>query len=102
MRKKVIIAIGALFFIGIIIIVFQTSRLFPILFELLFNRDIELKKVENNINILFLGTGGGQHQGPDLTDTIIFASINPTKNRVVLVSIPRDLWIPYLKAKINS
>lgn len=102
MRKKILIAIGALLLVGIVIVVLQTSKLYPILFELLFNRDIELKKVENNINILLLGTGGGKHQGPDLTDTIIFASINPTQNRVVLVSIPRDLWIPDLKAKINS
>ncbi len=30
---------------------------------------------------------------PNLTDTIIFASIDPKKNTVNLISVPRDLWI---------
>lgn len=102
MRKKALIAIGALFFVGTVIVVLQTSKFYPILFQLLFNREIQLKKTDSNVNILLLGTGGGKHQGPDLTDTIIFVSINPIKNKAILVSIPRDLWVPDLKAKINS
>lgn len=66
------------------------------------NKKIELKKAEGgNINVLLLGIGGGTHEGPELTDTIIFASINPSKNRADLFSIPRDLWIPNLHSKIN-
>lgn len=51
--------------------------------------------------MLLLGIGGGKHQGPNLTDTIIFASIDANKNKVVLISIPRDLWLPDLKGRIN-
>ncbi len=71
------------------------------MFQLIFNRDITLKKTDDRINILLLGIGGEKHQGPELTDTVIFASLSPIKNDVTLVSIPRDLWIEDLKQKIN-
>lgn len=53
-----------------------------------------------NINILVLGRGGVGHEAPDLTDTIIVAIISD--NRTNLVSLPRDLWIAGIRAKINS
>lgn len=54
------------------------------------------------INILLLGVGGGTHDGPDLTDTIIFAHIDPANKKVALVSLPRDLWVPSIGAKVNA
>ncbi|HUD10324.1 MAG TPA: LCP family protein [Candidatus Saccharimonadales bacterium] len=45
------------------------------------------------INVLLLGIGGGDHEGPDLTDTMLVASINPVNNTAALLSIPRDLWV---------
>jgi LCP family protein required for cell wall assembly len=74
------------------------------LYKFYFNKDIQLKTEEKtgNINILILGKGGGKHEGPDLTDTIIVATINPNKNSVNLISIPRDLWVPDLQAKVNT
>ena len=45
------------------------------------------------INILLLGIGGGTHDAPDLTDTIMIASIDPVNNKADLLSIPRDLWV---------
>jgi LCP family protein required for cell wall assembly len=52
-------------------------------------------KVEGDgrINILLLGIGGDGHDGPDLTDTIMLASIDPVNHRAGLLSIPRDLWV---------
>ncbi len=61
-----------------------------------------LKNVNGVTNILLLGIGGGTHDGPNLTDTIILASLNPKKDTVTLVSIPRDLWIPELQGKVNT
>ena len=92
-------------FVSVLIIgafVLRTASLFPFFFQLFFNRDINLKQTNSNVNILLLGIGGGVHDGPNLTDTIIFASLNSTADKVTLVTIPRDLWIPDLKAKINS
>lgn len=59
------------------------------------NVDPTLLKGEGDgrINILLLGKGGLGHDGPDLTDTILVASIDPIAKEVALLSIPRDLWV---------
>lgn len=60
---------------------------------------------DGRINILLLGIGGPGHQGADLTDTIMVASIDPKYQDVVLLSLPRDLYVPvpgYGTTKINS
>ncbi len=59
---------------------------------------------EDRVNILLLGIGGENHEGPYLTDTIIVASFKPSANQVALISIPRDLLVPipgYGWRKIN-
>ncbi len=43
-------------------------------------------------NILLLGQGDENHDGKDLTDTIIIASIDPKTQSVVMLSFPRDLY----------
>jgi LCP family protein required for cell wall assembly len=48
---------------------------------------------EGRINVLLLGIGGKGHDGPDLTDTMMVASIDPVNHKTVLVSVPRDLWV---------
>lgn len=53
-------------------------------------------------NILLLGIGGEGHDGSDLTDSILLASINLKTNQATLIPIPRDVWIPSMKAKINT
>ncbi len=45
-------------------------------------------------NFLLLGTGDADHDGVDLTDTIMVASVDARKTKsVVLLSIPRDLYM---------
>ncbi len=44
-------------------------------------------------NILLLGVGGLGHDGENLTDTMIVASLNHQDNLVSLISIPRDLYV---------
>jgi LCP family protein required for cell wall assembly len=51
---------------------------------------------------LLLGIGGGIHDGPNLTDTIILASIDWQKDTVTLISIPRDLWVPSLPGYVKK
>jgi len=48
---------------------------------------------DGRINILLLGIGGGKHPGPNLTDTIMLVSIDPTNKKAGLLSIPRDLYL---------
>ncbi len=60
---------------------------------------------QERINILLLGIGGEEHDGGQLTDTIIVASINPLNGETGLLSIPRDLVAPIPGVgwqKINS
>lgn len=57
---------------------------------------------EGRINVLLLGIAGGGHDGSSLTDTIVVASYSLKDNGVILISIPRDLWLPELKGKANA
>src|SRR3989304_9978762 len=62
----------------------------------------KVKNFDGRTNILILGKGGEGHEAPDLTDTIIFASINHKKPSIDLISLPRDIWITDLRTKLNS
>lgn len=60
---------------------------------------------DNRINFLLLGIGGEGHDGPELTDTIMFVSFEPSTKKIGFLSIPRDLAVPipgYGYQKINS
>lgn len=59
----------------------------------------------DRINIALLGIGGANHDGGNLTDTIIVASLRPSDKSLALLSIPRDLVAPIPGVgwqKINS
>jgi LCP family protein required for cell wall assembly len=52
-----------------------------------------------------MGRGGGHHDGPDLTDTMLLNSIDVVNHKSTLISIPRDLWVDvpnHGTMKINS
>lgn len=60
-------------------------------------------------SILLLGHGDPGHDGGSLTDSMILAYIQPRKESIHLISIPRDIWVelPLLKEekkgyKINA
>ncbi len=63
-----------------------------------------LPSADGRTNFLILGREGTDtiRGGGLLTDTLILVSINPQAHDTVLLSIPRDIWVPSLKAKINS
>lgn len=100
-RKAIVIT---LIFIVIVLfgrLIIEAIKWSPVVFQYFFQKEITLKKTEERVNVLFLGIGGGKHDGPLLTDTIIYASIDPAKPSVTLISLPRDLWVPDLEEKIN-
>lgn len=68
----------------------------------LFSGNSEIKSEGGRVNVLILGEGGKGHAGADLTDTMIFGSVSLTNHSIRLISIPRDIWIPGIRAKINS
>jgi LCP family protein required for cell wall assembly len=57
------------------------------------NPDLLKGEGAGRVNILLLGRGGGTHDAPDLTDTLILASVDPVNHTTALFSIPRDLWV---------
>jgi LCP family protein required for cell wall assembly len=61
-----------------------------------YNPELEPVQGENEdrINVLLLGKGGEGHQGGDLVDTIMIASLQPSTGQVALISLPRDLVVP--------
>ncbi len=71
-----------------------------------------ISSIDGRVNFLILGKGGDGHEGPDLTDTIIFSSIKSersdkpfgigSKSQISLISLPRDIWIAPLRTKLNS
>ncbi len=53
-------------------------------------------------NFLFLGIGGKGHTGEDLTDSIIFVSVDHQGSKTLILSLPRDIWLPEWRTKLNS
>lgn len=51
------------------------------------------KEGDGRVNVLLLGKGGQGHDGADLTDTLMIASIDTCQKEVGLLSIPRDLYV---------
>ena len=104
-HKKTAILVTLLILVSVFIlqIFFRGGSFSSLFYELVFNKEnIDLKRADANVNLLLLGIGGGKHAGPNLTDTIIFASIDPDDRKLTLVSIPRDLWITDLDGRINT
>ena len=111
--RNVSLLIGFIFLLGCIFVGIQLFRLTKSaekqygltpfsLYQLATDGEEMVKSDNGRVNILLLGVGGGDHEGPDLTDTIIVVSFHMLQKKVALISIPRDLWSETLKDKINS
>lgn len=71
--------------------------------DLVFMWGAELKAdTHDHTNILLVGVGGTAHESPDLTDSIIVASIDNYTHAISMISIPRDLYIPEKNTRINQ
>lgn len=43
--------------------------------------------------VLLMGYGGGGHEGGLLTDSMMVVRIEPKNQKIIMISIPRDLWV---------
>ncbi len=111
-KRRLILKIGIYFaiFLGVASIAFGSQILvskqsstswvgklpiFKQIKQLAESADKDLKGEElDRINILLLGMGGKNHDGGYLTDTIMIVSIEPSTQKVAMISIPRDLAVP--------
>lgn len=103
--KKLLVLSFLVLILGLELVV-RGGNISPIFFQVLLNKNIELEQKQDKeseyLNILLLGIGGGNHDGPLLTDTIIVANLNLDNNKVNLISLPRDMWSFDLDNRINS
>ena len=68
--------------------------------SVIFSFGKQLKTDEHGkTNFLLAGIGGGEHDGANLTDTLIIASLDQQTKQVKMLSIPRDL---YIEDKVNG
>ncbi|MCL4200290.1 LCP family protein [Patescibacteria group bacterium] len=72
------------------------------LFRLVFDAGADLHPIDGRVNILLLGIPGGDHDGTDLTDTIMVLSFHEKNHTLAMISVPRDIWSDTLKDKVNS
>lgn len=91
--KRILLILGIIILIPLVLAV-------VLYFKFKFFIDPFLRPPDRPVNILVLGKGGSGHDAPDLTDTIILSTLD--KGKINLISIPRDIWVPEIRAKINS
>lgn len=90
MIKKIFIILVAIFLAYFVFLGLKT-RLF---YQRIYTPENKQTEEKNEYNFLLFGYGGGQHEGTYLTDTIIVLHIDKKNKKAVLLSIPRDLWVP--------
>lgn len=83
-------------------IINKTIKVPKLAYSLLTADTSSLKSDNNRVNFLILGISGGEHEGSQLTDTMIFTSIDKVAADTVMLSLPRDIWLDSLQAKINT
>lgn len=103
----IILALITIFlFFYLIFLILKPTRVgeyFGLAHSFIFTPKNQILALNNRTNILILGKAGEGNPAPDLTDTIILASISHNPDpQVTLVSLPRDIWIKALRTKLNS
>lgn len=48
---------------------------------------------DGRLNVLLMGRGGTENEAPDLTDTMLIASIDLKNQTASMLSVPRDTWV---------
>ncbi|MBI4008822.1 LCP family protein [Candidatus Roizmanbacteria bacterium] len=61
-----------------------------------------LRSYDDQVAILILGISGGNHEGPNLSDSIIVINYDLRSHKLITISLPRDIWSDTLKDKINT
>lgn len=61
-----------------------------------------IPRVTEPVSVLILGKSGEGHTAPNLTDTIMVMFLNPESKRISFLSVPRDIWITEIRAKLNT
>lgn len=98
MRRLLTISFFAAILLGIIFLALPFLQFSK---GVILSRQSDLKNDNGRTNILILGIGGPEHDGPNLTDTMIVVSAT-SSGTVSLISIPRDIYLDSLGGKVNT
>lgn len=110
-KLKVMVLLFGLFLLLLVVVkgvllsgrFMQSTGITPAtLFRLVFDSGADLRPIDGRVNMLLLGIPGGEHEGRDLTDTILVLSFHEKNHTVSMISLPRDIWSDTLKDKVNS
>jgi polyisoprenyl-teichoic acid--peptidoglycan teichoic acid transferase len=102
----VFLLVGVLALIGFLAVKGTQALNIPIYFNAVYNFVTapvgQLASYNGRTNVLVMGKSGDTRDGSDLTDTMMLVSVSLTNRDVKIISIPRDTWIPEIRAKINT
>lgn len=106
MKKKFLLIILSLTTVYLLVTSFkyylfitQTLKISPI--KTLLSLD-SLKTYDDQVAFLILGIAGRNHDGGTLSDSMIVANYNLQTNKLLTISLPRDIWSDTLQDKINT
>lgn len=92
MKHRLLHKVGILLIIFLLGVIFLSNSKNPE--DIILNlASTDLEKTGGRTNLLLLGIGGVEHDGGELTDTIMIASLNHSRKSIEMISIPRDLMI---------
>ncbi len=90
--KKFLLILAGLVFAALLFFLVKLHQFYQDIYRPKAN-DGRIQADKTSYNILFLGYGGPGHDGPYLTDTVMIIHLDLKNNRVVQISIPRDIWL---------
>jgi polyisoprenyl-teichoic acid--peptidoglycan teichoic acid transferase len=107
---KTIVIIGIILFVGLVLALAFRQYLPTFLDPISIVSNVvaaDLEESDGRTNVLVLGSDKRSkgEVSSELTDTILVASIGRVENNIVLISLPRDLWVTSPKgyhSKINA
>ena len=82
--------------------IFVFGLVLLILGLLIFALTFLLQPKPGRTSFLILGIAGENHSGDDLTDSMIFLSTENQSGKTLVLSLPRDIWVAPLRAKLNT
>jgi LCP family protein required for cell wall assembly len=99
-KAKLALLVAVIFIIGSALFVFKDTikEAFNPITVVGGTSKLNIRQTDGRTNVMLLGSDrrniGAESGRNSLTDTILVASIGNIDNDVVLISLPRDLWIP--------
>lgn len=93
--------------LSVLVILFLTFFFFnrsnnSVVEGLFVNAEKTLDSTNGVTNLVFMGKSGEGNEGADLTDSMMFVSFNHITHSISITSIPRDIWVTTMRAKVNT